>query len=391
MMTQTKVMRVLVVDDERIVCSGVEKILARRGHTVEQALSVADAVKAIERDPAFDMILADLMMPQAGGLDLVSAVKNRWPGIPVIIMTGYASIGSAIESTRAGAAGYLPKPFTPEELESTIERVTIVMTPRPAVKAAAKASPKVLPKADEIIDVDMPFGADEVAAATSPEYVKHLTRSDVALMDFCELGERSCKRFKTKGACEQPECPLVVAERRKKAPAAMAAQANDFIDVDMPFSFAEVASATSEAYADALGRSDMAVAGRWNADKATGRKVLVVDDEVVAANSVRRTLTRRGFRVDEAFSGREALNRILNEMYDLVLLDMKMPDTNGLELLPTIKKHRPALPVVMVTGYASIDTAVEAIQRGATDYVAKPFTPDELFNAASKAIRRAIV
>ena len=114
---------------------------------------------------------------------------------------------------------------------------------------------------------------------------------------------------------------------------------------------------------------------RWNAEKAAGRKVLVVDDEVVAANSVRRTLTRRGFRVDEAFSGREALNRILNEMYDLVLLDMKMPDTNGLELLPTIKKHRPKLPVVMVTGYASIDTAVEAIQRGATDYVAKPFTP----------------
>jgi len=135
----------------------------------------------------------------------------------------------------------------------------------------------------------------------------------------------------------------------------------------------------------------MAVAGRWNAEKATGRKVLVVDDEVVAANSVRRTLSRRGFRVDEAFSGHEALNRILTEMYDLVLLDMKMPDTNGLELLPTIKKHRPKLPIVMVTGYASIDTAVEAIQRGASDYVAKPFTPDELFTATNKAIRRAMV
>jgi DNA-binding response OmpR family regulator len=391
MMTQTRVMRVLVVDDERIVCSGVEKILVRRGHSVEQALSVAEAVKAIDRDPAFDLVLADLMMPQAGGLDLVRIAKHRWPGIPVVIMTGYASIGSAIDATRAGAAGYVPKPFTPEELEAAIERVSIIAAPRPAPKPAAKPAPKPLPKAPEIIDVDMPFDAAEVAAATSPEYVKHLTRSDVALADYCDLGDRSCKRFKAKGACQQPECPLVVAERKKKAPVPIAAQANDFIDVDMPFSFAEVAAATSEAYADALGRSDVAVAGRWNPEKATGRKVLVVDDEVVAANSVRRTLNRRGFRVDEAFSGREALNRILNEMYDLVLLDMKMPDTNGLELLPTIRKHRPKLPVVMVTGYASIDTAVEAIQRGATDYVAKPFTPEELFSAASKAIRRAMV
>jgi DNA-binding NtrC family response regulator len=155
----------------------------------------------------------------------------------------------------------------------------------------------------------------------------------------------------------------------------------------MPFSYAEVAAATSEAYAIALGRGDMAVPSRWNPAKATGRKVLVVDDEPVVANSVRRTLSRRGYQVEEAFSGNEALSRILNEMYDLVLLDMRMPDSNGLELLPTIKKHRPKLPVVMVTGYASIDTAVEAIQRGASDYVAKPFTPDELYAAASRALR----
>jgi CheY-like chemotaxis protein len=387
MMTQTKTIRVLVVDDERTVCRGVEKILTRTGHHVEQALSVAEAVGLLEQRPAFDMILADLMMPQAGGLDLVRIARDRWPDVPVLIMTGYASIGSAIEATRTGAVGYLPKPFTPDELESAIERVSIVMKPRPA----AKPLPKPVPRTTDIIDVDMPFSAAEVAAATSPEYVQHLTRSDMTIADLCDVGERSCKRFKSKGACNQPECPLVVAERKKKAPVAAAANAADFIDVDMPFSFAEVASVTSEAYADALGRSDMAAAGRWNPDKATGRKVLVVDDEAVAANSVRRTLSRRGFRVDEAFSGNEALNRILSEMYDLVLLDMKMPDTNGLELLPIIKKHRPNLPVVMVTGYASIDTAVEAIQRGASDYVAKPFTPDELFTATNRAIRRATV
>lgn len=315
MLTLVKTMRVLVVDDERAVCRSVEKILMRQGHTVEKTQTVADAIRALEANPAFDVILADLMMPQASGLDLLRMAHDRWPAIPVIIMTGYASIASAIEATRAGAIGYLPKPFTPDELEAAIERTFIVMTPHASAKPVAKA-----------------------AAKPTPVPAQH---------------------------------------------------ANDIIDVDMPFSFAQVAAATSEAYADALGRGDMAVTGRWNPNKSTGQKVLVVDDEPVVASSMRRSLNRRGFRVDEAFSGNDALNRILNEMYDLVLLDMRMPDSSGLELLPTIKKHRPKLPVVMVTGYASIDTAVEAIQRGASDYMAKPFTPDELYAAATRAIRSA--
>jgi len=383
MTTLSKTMRVLVVDDERTVCAGVEKILVRGGHDVQKALSVAEALKLLEANPAYDIILADLMMPVAGGLDLVNAVRSRWPQLPVLIMTGYASISSAIEVTRAGAIGYLPKPFTPEELEDAIDHAARRPGPAPVVVKAPPAA-----RRQDIIDVDMPFDRAEVAAATSQAYVDHLTRSDVPMLDFCDLGQRACKRYTSKGVCTQPECPLVVAERRKKA-VVSAPRVADFIDVDMPFSFAEVAGATSEAYADALGRGDLAVTGRWNPAKATGRKILVVDDEAVVANSVRRTLSRRGYVVEEAFSGNEALHRILNEMYDLVLLDMRMPDGNGLELLPTIKKHRPGLPVVMVTGYASIDTAVEAIQRGAADYVAKPFTPDELYAAASKALRGA--
>ncbi len=397
MLNLTKTMRVLVVDDEGSVCRSVEKILVRKGHTVEKSLTVADAIRALEANPAFNIILADLMMPQVGGLDLLRMAHERWPTIPVVIMTGYASIASAIEATKAGAIGYLPKPFTPDELEAAIERSFIVMTPHtnptPTAKAAPKPAPAPTPapaqQVNDIIDVDMPFSRTEVTAATSANYVEHLTRSDMAVVTFCDLGQRTCKRYKSKGVCKQPECPLVVSERRKKSQVVVSAAVGDQIDVDMPFSFAEVAAATSEAYADALGRGDMAMTGRWNPNKATGRRVLVVDDEPVVASSMRRALNRRGFRVDEAFSGNDALNRILNQMYDLVLLDMRMPDSSGLELLPTIKKHRPKLPVVMVTGYASIDTAVEAIQRGASDYMAKPFTPDELYATANRAIRGA--
>jgi DNA-binding NtrC family response regulator len=387
MNTMVDTKRILVVDDERAVCASVEKILTRKGHNVEKALSVAEALDLMQRNPAFDLVLADLMMPQASGLDLVQAVRGRWPGVPVVIMTGYASISSAIEATRMGAAGYIPKPFTPDELELAIARTAV--SAKPVAVTPRKPATKPIPQDKAIIDVDMPFDPAEVAAATSPEYVQHLTRSDVTVIDFCDLGRRSCKRYKTKGVCNQPECPLVAADRRKRVAAAVIPQAADIIDVDMPFSMTEVAAATSEAYAHALGRGDLPVTGRWDTSKATGRRVLVIDDEAVVANSIRRTLSRRGFKVEEAFSANDALNRILSEMYDLVLLDMRMPDANGLELLPTIKKHRPALPVVMVTGYASIDTAVEAIQRGASDYMAKPFTPDELFSTASRAIRSA--
>jgi DNA-binding NtrC family response regulator len=380
--TAAKTMRILVVDDERAVCSAVEKILTRKGHVVEKSLSVAGAVSALQANPAFDLVLADLMMPQAGGFDLLRSVRESWPRVPVVIMTGYASIASAVEATRMGAVGYIPKPFTPDELELAVAQSVQVVKPVTIPKRAIKTR--------NVIDVDMPFDAEEVAAATSQNYVQHLTRSDMPVVAFCDLGQRTCKRYKTKGVCKQSECPLVVAERRKAAPAPQAALVSDPIDVDMPFSAREVAAATSAAFVDALGRGDMAVTSRWNPTKPSTHRVLVVDDEVVVANSVRRTLSRRGYHVEEAFSSREALQRILTEMYDLVLLDVRMPDGSGLDLLPKIKQHRPQLPVVMVTGYASIDSAVDAIKRGASDYMAKPFTPDEIYATASRAIRRAM-
>ncbi len=383
MATASEKMRILVVDDERTVCNGVEKILVRKGHSVEKCLSVSDAMSALEANSAVDLILADLMMPLSGGFDLMRSVNDRWPRIPVVIMTGYASIASAVEATRLGAAGYLPKPFTPDELETAVAQGIRSSKPSQA--------PKTIVRTAIPIDVDMPFDADEVAAATSPAFVEHLTRSDMPVIDLCGLGQRACKRFKSKGECQQPECPLIVSERRKAGPAPHSAHLSDPIDVDMPFSAREVAAATCEAFVDALGRGDTAVTGRWNPNKPTSRKVLVVDDEVVVASSVRRSLSRRGFHVDEAFTSREALQRILTEMYDLVLLDIRMPDGSGLELLPKIKQYRPQLPVVMVTGYASIDSAVDAIRQGASDYVAKPFTPDEILSTANRAIRRALI
>ncbi len=384
---------ILVVDDEASVCRSVEKILIRKGYQVAQALCVSSALDKLEGIGGFDLIIADLMMPQAGGLELLKIVRERWPKTPVLIITGYASISSAVESTRNGAVGYLPKPFTPQELEQAVDEV-LTRVPSEALPAddLTPAGP---------IDVDMPFDRNEVASATSEKYVEHLTRSDMPLIatlpapavDYCSKGRRSCKRMVKQGMCKQPECPLMVAERKKAARAGVVVSiVPDPIDVDMPFSRTEVASVTGEAYVNALGRSDMPVTGFWQSAKAAAQrpKILVVDDEPVVVNSIRKTLARKAFKVAEAFSGQEAISRIMSENFDLVLLDMKLPDANGLDLIKDIRKRKPSLRVVIVTGYASVDTAVEAIKRGADDYMAKPFTPDELYNTTDRALNRAV-
>ncbi len=382
---------ILVVDDEPTVCHSLEKVLRRKDYRVTEALSVSTALDTLETGQKFDLIIADLMMPQVGGLELLKVVKERWPEIPVLIITGYASIASAVEATQHGAGGYLPKPFTPEELEEAVDEV---MCAEPAENIKAKAE-----AAGGQIDVDLPFDRGEVAAATSPTYADRLGRSDLPIVeqrvamapDYCSLGDRSCKRFVKQGMCKQPECPIIAGERKKAAKAGnVISIAPDPIDVDMPFSRTAVASMTCEAYADALGSSDMPNLGYWRSTKKAPAvpKVLVVDDEPVVVNSIRKTLARKSFRVEEAFSGREAMERIMAESFDLVLLDMRLPDANGLDLVAEMKKRKPELRVVIVTGYASIDTAVEAIKRGANDYMPKPFTPDEISSMTSKVLGR---
>ncbi|HTY61865.1 MAG TPA: response regulator [Acidobacteriota bacterium] len=382
-------LNVLVVDDEVILCQSVDKILKRKGHKIDAVTSVADALRTLDSGKKYDLIIADLMMPQAGGLDLLSAVQTNWPDLPVLIITGFSSIASAVESTKLGAAGYLPKPFTPEELDDAVQKV-FFRSPR-------KAEESAVTEAEDIIDVDMPFSAKEIEKATSASYVEHLTRSDMPIVaakplppeDYCSLGQRSCKKFAKKGMCQQDECPIVTAENKKGRAAAATEYVFDPIDVDMPFSAAEVAALTSEAYVAALGRSDMPVVGHWGQFAPSANRVLVVDDEAVVVNSIRKILSRKGYAIEEAFTCKDALAQVFAHDYDLVLLDMKMSDGSGLDVLERIKARRPELRVVIVTGFASVDTAVEAIQKGASDYMPKPFTPEELYSVTSRVLKTA--
>ena len=119
------------------------------------------------------------------------------------------------------------------------------------------------------------------------------------------------------------------------------------------------------------------------------KKVLVIDDEQIILDSVKKILGAEDFQVDPAISSRDGLERAMSQDYDLVLTDIRMPEIGGMRILRDIKRSKPALPVVIFTGYATVQSAVQAMKLGASDYVEKPFTPDMLVTTVKKVLQKA--
>jgi CheY-like chemotaxis protein len=115
-------------------------------------------------------------------------------------------------------------------------------------------------------------------------------------------------------------------------------------------------------------------------------RILAVDDESIILDSFRKILVVAGYSIDTVEKGREALGLILKRDYDFVFTDLKMPEMDGLEVTKAVKHLRPDIDVIVITGYASIETAVETMKYGAMDYVQKPFTEDELIAFFNKSL-----
>jgi DNA-binding response OmpR family regulator len=548
--------KILVVDDEKRICRNVEKILTKNNYEVTHALSAREALEKMAQE-SFSLLISDIVMPGQNGLELLKLVKKEWPLTKAVMMTAYASTETAVKAIRLGALDYIPKPFTPNELRTTVEQALsgkLVAAPTtqeqmemidvididmpfeidevskltgdayakmlgrsdmPIVeirmpeqlenycevgsmvcdifkklgatckagtksgecpqkkakkgKAAVKAKgfdatkligvdqpfnyeevisitgpeyvrqlqqdavafvpyeelkknmSRLITKENKRIDVDIPFDRDAVAEQTGMQYADRLGRSDIPMVEitasgtlenFCEVGSMVCDIFKKLGATckagtKSGECPQKKAKKGKAAVKARGFDAAALIAVDQPFNYQEVAAATGPEYISNLHHEDVLVTpyeelkARFDrkmeqpaqrpsiARQPAHRYILVIDDEVAVNNNIRKILAKKGYDVDQAVTREEALNKIETKPYHLVLLDLKIPGVKGLELLKAVRDHNPEANVIIITGYASIETAVEAARIGAIDYLAKPFTPDEIRTATDKALRLA--
>ena len=439
------VQRILVVDDEPAICQNVQKILERNDYEVFQANSASQALEELGKR-SYSLMISDIVMPETNGLELLKMVKNQWPLTKVLMMTAYASTDTAVKAIRLGAIDYLPKPFTPDELRKLIDdslagelleakvdeferddidaaHLHVSLADMAAAEAEGEYCPvgdrmcKVFAKKHQtckaglkkglcpidakkaaeakakgfdgkkLIGVDSPFSYEEVEAVTGPQYVENLNRSGFSFLPYEEL-KRSAASYEVK----------LKREQAKKGAA------------EMPFTYEEVEAGASAQYADTMDRNGLSFlpygelkassdnylvklnrddAVVYEMEMAFAGDVLVIDDEVAVNNNIRKILSKSGYSIEQAVSKREALDKVSKGFYRMIILDLKMPGVVGLELLERIREMQPEAKIIIITGYASIETAVETSKLGAMEYVAKPFTPAEMRKAVEKAAKLA--
>jgi CheY-like chemotaxis protein len=276
----------------------------------------------------------------------------------------------------------------------------------------------------DVIDVDMPFKRDEVARQTGEDYALRLTRSDVPVVEvtvpetlenYCEVGDMVCDIFQKLGATCKAGTKTAACPQKKvkkgKARKSRGFDAKTLISIDQPFNYEEVAAITGPEYIHNL-HHEATVVPPYEALKEAwrlkmqqpalqepkdqdlmktpaDRSILVIDDEVAVNNNIRKILAKKDYHVDQAVTKAEAIDKIKDRPYELVLLDLKIPGVKGLELLKAVRDFNPSAKVIIITGYASIETAVESARMGAVDYLPKPFTPAEIRQVTDQAFQLA--
>ncbi len=116
-------------------------------------------------------------------------------------------------------------------------------------------------------------------------------------------------------------------------------------------------------------------------------RILVIEDDIAFCKLVEKFLTKNGYEISTAFSAAEAKSIIAAVKFDLILTDFRLPDSDGMILLAKFKAEMPNVPVILMTGYSDVSTAVKAIKNGATDYISKPFNPNEVLIVVANALK----
>ena len=339
---------ILVVDDDPLVLAGFREVLSRDGLDVTAVGSGREACELLESH-SFDVILTDMLMPKVNGFDVLRFAVEKWPDSVVIIVTGFASVRSAVEALRLGAYDYLIKPSEDEELLFRVRMGLERIHMRKELRSKEIDVEKMKAIAHTAVTVNDQINTPLNVILNSAEYIRMKTLPDKSdLQQSLDFISQEVSKIKS----------VIQRLARIADP-----QVKEYMG--------------GAAYMVDVERSGQRTSEREQ-NSNEKQRILVVDDEQFMVHTLSKILELMGYEVLSAMGGKEAFQLFLNERVDLVVSDLHMPEMNGLELLTSIKTRNPETPVILVTGFG-VDNAREVATAWKADgFLGKPFKITEL-------------
>jgi DNA-binding NtrC family response regulator len=347
--------RVLVVDDDHYSRLMLKKALEHQGYMVTLCSSGHEALQCL-KDDKFDLIITDLIMDGISGIDLLKEVKKSGNNIATILLTGHASVETAIEAVRLGANDYMLKPINLEELQIRVKRAF-----------------EHIELEKKLYEAERKLTYHATIATTNHEINQPLTvvisAIDMIKIEMDKLGIRNDKIQNYLKLMQ--ESSLRIANILKKLREVTHPKIQD---VSLGMKMVEIEENSLK-----------------NFTRPRNEKyVLVIEDEENLRKILTDVLSRESIKVVTAQNASEglALYRKESALIDLVILDFNLPDQNGLEVFEELKKINPKVRVVLTSGF-DVDESVErALSAGAVNYIQKPFNRNQLLGIVRQSLAK---
>ena len=334
--------RILVVDDDRIVLMGFEGILKDGGFEVTSALSGKEASTFLEKQ-AFDLVLTDLVLQDMDGIAILKKARDINPETVVIVITGFASVNSAIEALRQGAFDYLIKPCDDEEILIRVRRGLEQKQLIQKVREQELQQERLKAITQTAVTVNDQINTPLNVIQASAEYLRGaIEEDDETLKESLTFIESEVSKIKEVVS----NLARIVDPRIKQ----YALEEITMVDLD---------SSTI----------DMPDTKQLN--KEAGASILVVDDEEFMLQSLSKLLSLQVMR---------------NKSFDLIITDINMPGMSGMDLLKCVKEKDPNLPVIIITGFGAEKAKEMAEQNNADGFLPKPFRMNDIKDMIEKIL-----
>ncbi len=336
------VIRVLIVDDDYASRLLIQKILAKENYECILCAEAKMAIKTLRENPV-DLVISDLVMSEMNGIELLKQVKIIDPTFPVIILTGHASLQTAVESLRQGAVDYLLKPINADEL---IIRVKKGLENTRIQKRLAE------------IERQLTYTATVTTAnhEINQPLTVILSAVDMIRMEFDRTGIDEPKISNYMNLIEKSSQRIAGILRNLR----------------------EISSPVIQKIP--LGMQLIELNARARKKTALEKYILVIEDEEQIRVLIKDMLEAAGYKIILSSNAHEGLEIFKNQhhLIDLVLLDYYLPDNNGKEVMKELKQFDPNSKILLTSGFELNEEIQQAIDQGAVGFLSKPFNREQI-------------